>query len=173
MRRKTRCCRQGSESCKGVLEDQLEAIDPKVILALGRPAAQTLLDTTREAVLSVTDIARPVKSPWGGMKSGASATFEIKRSDFGMTYSKVLETGGLVVGDAVKYQGIKVGRGESDRRIVRGAASGRTRRWPVPPRTARAPAPSPASVRGVRCEGPGCWTRPGSPTRGSGPVAAG
>ncbi len=35
------------ESCKGVLEDQLEAIDPKVILALGRPAAQTLLDTTR------------------------------------------------------------------------------------------------------------------------------
>jgi len=62
----------------------------------------TLLGTTREVVMVVTDIAAPVTSPWGGIKSGASASFTIARSAFGMTYSKVLETGGLVVGDDVK-----------------------------------------------------------------------
>ncbi len=80
-----------STSVRKVGEDSLELVGDL-----------TLLETTREVVLAVTDIARPVKSPWGGMKSGASATLEIKRSDFGMTYSKVLETGGLVVGDVVK-----------------------------------------------------------------------
>jgi len=62
----------------------------------------TLLGTTREVVLSVTDVAKPVQSPWGGMKSGASASFEIDRKDFGMAYAQVMEAGGLVVGAKVK-----------------------------------------------------------------------
>ncbi|MBJ94987.1 MAG: protein yceI precursor [Rickettsiales bacterium] len=62
----------------------------------------TLHGTTREVVMVVKDVAAPVKSPWGGLKSGASASFEIRRSDFGMTYQKPLASGGLVVGDEVK-----------------------------------------------------------------------
>jgi polyisoprenoid-binding protein YceI len=62
----------------------------------------TLLGNTQEVVMAVTDVASPVVSPWGGNKSGASASFEIQRSAFGMQYRKLLEAGGLVVGDDVK-----------------------------------------------------------------------
>lgn len=40
--------------------------------------------------------------PWGNDKVGFSATTMINRKDFGLTWSKTLETGGLVVGDEVK-----------------------------------------------------------------------
>ena len=62
----------------------------------------TLLGKTKEVVVAVTDVATPVESPWGVTKTGASASFEIQRSAFGMEYRKVLEAGGLVVGDDVK-----------------------------------------------------------------------
>jgi len=61
----------------------------------------TLLAVTREVVLSVDGPVQPVKSPWGGLKSGVSATTVFKRSDFGMTWTKLMETGGLVVGDEI------------------------------------------------------------------------
>jgi len=61
----------------------------------------TLLGTTREVVLSVTDVAKPVQGR-RGMKSGASASFVINRSDFAMTYSKVMEAGGLNIGLEVR-----------------------------------------------------------------------
>jgi len=62
----------------------------------------TRLGNTQEVVMAVADVASPVVSPWGGTKSGASASFEIQRSAFGMQYRKLLEAGGLVVGDDVK-----------------------------------------------------------------------
>ena len=37
----------------------------------------------------------------GNTRAGASATTKIKRSDFGLTWNKVLETGGVMVGDEV------------------------------------------------------------------------
>jgi polyisoprenoid-binding protein YceI len=37
----------------------------------------------------------------GNMRAGASATTQIKRSDFGLTWNKVLESGGVMVGDEV------------------------------------------------------------------------
>jgi len=80
-----------STSVRKVGEDSLELVGDL-----------TLLETTREVVLVVTDIATPIKLRRGGMKSGASALLEINRKDFGMTYSKLLETGGLAVGDVVK-----------------------------------------------------------------------
>ena len=61
----------------------------------------TLLGTTREVVVSVTDVAKPIQGR-RGKKSGASASFEINRSDFGMTYSRVLDAGGLNIGTEVK-----------------------------------------------------------------------
>jgi polyisoprenoid-binding protein YceI len=39
--------------------------------------------------------------PYGGTRAGFSATGEIKRSDFGVDFNAVLETGGLVVSDKV------------------------------------------------------------------------
>ena len=62
----------------------------------------TMLGTTREIVMLVSDVAAPIQTSRGGTKTGASARFEIKRSDFGMQYSRLMEAGGLVVGDVVK-----------------------------------------------------------------------
>jgi polyisoprenoid-binding protein YceI len=61
----------------------------------------TIRGTTREVVLDVTSEGR-VTDPWGGERSGFSATTRIKRSDFGLTWNQLLEAGGVAVGDDVK-----------------------------------------------------------------------
>ena len=81
--------------------------ESRVVRAVGANSFEfvgdlTLLGITQEVIMKVTDIATPVVSPWGGIKSGASASFEIQRSAWGMVYSKLLEGGGLVVGDDIK-----------------------------------------------------------------------
>ena len=43
----------------------------------------------------------PVKDPWGNTKLGLEASTTIDRTAFGLTWSKALETGGLVVGNEV------------------------------------------------------------------------
>ncbi|MGH9068295.1 MAG: YceI family protein [Acidimicrobiales bacterium] len=40
--------------------------------------------------------------PWGGTRTGFTATTEIDRKDFGLTWNAAIETGGVVVGDKVK-----------------------------------------------------------------------
>jgi polyisoprenoid-binding protein YceI len=44
----------------------------------------------------------PIKDPWGKSRLGISANTTINRKDYGLTWSKALETGGLVVGDEVE-----------------------------------------------------------------------
>jgi polyisoprenoid-binding protein YceI len=61
----------------------------------------TIHGVTREVVLDVTFEGRS-KDPWGGQRAGYSATTKIKRSDFGLTWNQLLETGGLAVSDDVK-----------------------------------------------------------------------
>jgi len=61
----------------------------------------TIHGVTREVVLDVTSEGRG-KDPWGGERAGFSATTKIKRSDFGLTWNQLLETGGVAVGDDVK-----------------------------------------------------------------------
>ena len=61
----------------------------------------TLHGVTKPVVLDVETAGAPIKDPMGNMRAGASATTKIKRSDFGLTWNKALETGGLVVGDEV------------------------------------------------------------------------
>jgi polyisoprenoid-binding protein YceI len=46
----------------------------------------------------------PIKDPWGNMRIGLEANTKVNRKDFGLTYNKALETGGLVVGDEVEIQ---------------------------------------------------------------------
>lgn len=61
----------------------------------------TIRDQTRPVVLDVTAEGRG-KDPWGGDRAGFSAVGKIKRSDFGLTWNQILETGGVTVGDEVK-----------------------------------------------------------------------
>ena len=53
------------------------------------------LDTTFEGL--ATD-------PWGGDRAAFSATAEVDREDFGMTWNAALETGGVLVGKKVKVE---------------------------------------------------------------------
>jgi polyisoprenoid-binding protein YceI len=61
----------------------------------------TIHGVTRPTTLDVVHEGR-VKDPWGNDRAGYSATTRIKRSDFGLTWNQLLETGGFAVGDEVK-----------------------------------------------------------------------
>lgn len=43
-----------------------------------------------------------VKDPWGNQRSAFSLEGKISREEFGITYNKVLEAGGVMIGDKVK-----------------------------------------------------------------------
>ena len=62
----------------------------------------TIRGVTREVVLDVVGPTTEIKDPWGNIKRGASATTKINRKDFGLVWNKVLETGGVAVGDEVQ-----------------------------------------------------------------------
>jgi polyisoprenoid-binding protein YceI len=61
----------------------------------------TLHGMTQEIMVDVEGPTPEVKDPWGNFRRGATATTKINRKDFGLTWNKVLDTGGLVVGDEV------------------------------------------------------------------------
>ena len=61
----------------------------------------TIHGVTREVVLDATSEGR-ARDPWGGDRAGFHATTKIKRSDFGLTWNQLIETGGLAVADDVK-----------------------------------------------------------------------
>ena len=61
----------------------------------------TLHGVTREVTLQVDGPAAEVKDPWGNTKSGVSATARINRKDFGMSWNKSLDAGGVAVADEV------------------------------------------------------------------------
>ena len=52
-------------------------------------------------VLDVT-IHGEGKDPWGGQRSGFTATAVINRTDFGLTWNKAVEAGQMLVGDDVE-----------------------------------------------------------------------
>jgi polyisoprenoid-binding protein YceI len=62
----------------------------------------TMHGVTREVVLDMEGLETVVKDPWGNMRRGATMSSMINRKDFGLTYNKLLETGGMVVGDEVR-----------------------------------------------------------------------
>jgi polyisoprenoid-binding protein YceI len=71
----------------------------------------TLHGVTREVVLHVEGPSPAMKDPRGGLRAGASATTRIDRRDFGITWSKALDSGGVVVGDdidvTIDVEGVK------------------------------------------------------------------
>lgn len=62
----------------------------------------TLRGTTREVALDVDELTPAIRDPWGNQRRGATATAVINRKDFGLTWNKLLESGGVAVGDEVK-----------------------------------------------------------------------
>jgi polyisoprenoid-binding protein YceI len=64
--------------------------------------------------LSVHGITRPValeveyhgvtSDPWGGRRAGFSASTELNREDFDLTWNIALETGGVVVGKKIRLE---------------------------------------------------------------------
>jgi polyisoprenoid-binding protein YceI len=61
----------------------------------------TIKSVTKPVLLKVTGLSPEVKDPWGGVRRGATAQTKINRKDFGLTWNKALEAGGVVVGEDV------------------------------------------------------------------------
>lgn len=61
----------------------------------------TLHGVTRSVVLDVEGPSGEIKDPMGNIRRGASASTKINRKDFGLTWNKAIEAGGVAVGDEV------------------------------------------------------------------------
>ncbi|MDT8420457.1 MAG: YceI family protein [Desulfuromonadales bacterium] len=61
----------------------------------------TIRDQTREIMLKGSYLGSQ-KDGWGNQVAGFAATGKINRKDFGLTWNKVLEGGGLTVGEEVE-----------------------------------------------------------------------
>lgn len=64
----------------------------------------TIKGVTRPVVLRVDGLTPEVRDPWGQIRRGASATTTINRRDFGITWNKSMDNGGVVVGEEVAIQ---------------------------------------------------------------------
>jgi polyisoprenoid-binding protein YceI len=60
----------------------------------------TMHGVTKAVVLDL-EIGGTTKDPWGNTRAGFSATGTINRKDFGITFNKTLDTGGLMLGEDV------------------------------------------------------------------------
>jgi len=77
-----------------------------------RPAAHGKY--TVDGELTVRGVTRPVEltvefhgavsDPWGGTRAGFSASAEVNREDFGLTWNQALEGGGVLVGKTVNLE---------------------------------------------------------------------
>jgi polyisoprenoid-binding protein YceI len=63
----------------------------------------TLHGVTKPVTLDV-EYTAPIKNPWGMTVLGATATGTINRKDFGVSFNKALDGGGVMVGEDVKIQ---------------------------------------------------------------------
>jgi polyisoprenoid-binding protein YceI len=64
----------------------------------------TIRDVTKSVLLTVETPTQEVKDPWGTVRKGAKASTTVKRKDFGLTWNKALEAGGIAVGEDVTIQ---------------------------------------------------------------------
>ena len=61
----------------------------------------TIRDVTRPVVLEA-EFNGQANDPWGNSRVGFEASTTINRTEFGLTWNKMLEAGGLLVGEDVK-----------------------------------------------------------------------
>jgi len=62
----------------------------------------TIKGVTKQVVLAVEGLSGEIKTPQGVAKRGASATAVINRQDFGVSWNRTLDAGGVLVGDEVQ-----------------------------------------------------------------------
>jgi polyisoprenoid-binding protein YceI len=67
------------------------------------PGKLTIHGVTKPVILDVKFLGRG-KDPWGNERAGFQATLTIDRKDYGLGWNKVLETGGVLVGDEVEIR---------------------------------------------------------------------
>jgi len=63
----------------------------------------TIRGVTRPVVLDV-EFEGVVQDPWGGQRIGFTASAEIDRNDFGVSFNAALEAGGFVVSPKIKLE---------------------------------------------------------------------
>lgn len=61
----------------------------------------TIRGVTKKVTLDI-DMGGTVEDPWGNQRSGFVLTGQINRKDFGLSWNKAIEAGGVVVADEVK-----------------------------------------------------------------------
>ncbi len=61
----------------------------------------SLHGVTKPVTLTVEELSGEVKHPAGTIVRGAVAKTRINRKDFGLTYNKVLDTGGVMIGEEI------------------------------------------------------------------------
>jgi polyisoprenoid-binding protein YceI len=90
----------------------------------------TLRGVTNEVTLDVEGPAPAVADGRGGEKSGVAARGKIKRSDFGLTWNRALEAGGVTVSDEVMLEiDVELARGGA---VPRASAAASEARSPGP-----------------------------------------
>ena len=63
----------------------------------------TIVGVTRPVVLDV-EFLGATPDPWGGERAVYSASTEVNREDWGLTWNQALETGGVLVGKKVRIE---------------------------------------------------------------------
>jgi polyisoprenoid-binding protein YceI len=63
----------------------------------------TMHGVTKDVSLPVT-VKGPIKDPWGNTRIGLEVNTKLNRKDYGLTWNKALEAGGLMVGEDVTIQ---------------------------------------------------------------------
>jgi polyisoprenoid-binding protein YceI len=64
----------------------------------------TIRDVTRQVILEVEDSGRTKHPMTGDLRAGFSAHTKLQRSDFGLKWNALLETGGVAVSDEVHVE---------------------------------------------------------------------
>lgn len=62
----------------------------------------TIRGVTKEVEMELETSGAVIKDPWGKTRTGVSLSGKVNRKDFGLNWNKVLEAGGVVVGEDVK-----------------------------------------------------------------------
>lgn len=77
---------------------KVEKLDHEQFIVYGE---LTLKGITKPVKLNV-EYSGVTKDPWGGYRAGFTVTGKITRSEFGLNFNSILETGGLALSDEVK-----------------------------------------------------------------------
>jgi polyisoprenoid-binding protein YceI len=100
----------------------------------------TMHGVTKPVVLIVEGPSDPIKDPFGRTVRGLMATGRIDRKDWGMSWNKALDSGGMLVSDSVK---LEINAELAERQAPPTAATGEKPAAPTAPAKPATPAAKP------------------------------